>query len=282
MKKILTTIIILVLITILVWLDYTWEQRILKTNNENWTVISREKDWTFIKPWTWFKKPTVAILLLEKGTYGKLNNDVYYAHTLTFRKGVSEFDNIEIVDSKNNKSTSLKSLEEFKLIDDEKLKKMFWIYYSNSSMLHSLAEFLKTNVKSYIIIDALGEEKDITNYISSGLYNVKERVDEERVLSLTNQKPYIITNDDLSLVSISLANWFKKHKEFTTIDNNLDHNQINYSHSQMFFTITDVFSIKKIAKYNERDTALNFQLTFSKLYYPNKKSENEAMLFFDE
>ncbi len=221
-------------------------------------------------------------MLLENGAYGKLNSQYYFAHTMTFRRGEDGYGDIKIVDIQNQKSASCTSLEEFRALDEEKLQKLFWVKFTKTSVTYDLSEFLKKNVKNYVTIDPLGTERDITNYITSGQYKIREGDNEGHVWSLINNKPYSITESDLLLIQESLAKWYKGHPDFSSKNMTVYPNQLNYSHSQMFYTMTDIFSFNLKAKNNGRDTVLNIELTFSKLYYPDNKSENEAVFFDDE
>jgi len=281
-KKILITLAVLIGLTIYAWLEYTWADKVIANHDDTWTVISKQTDWTLIKPWTWFKNPIVTVMLLEDSAYGKLDSQYYFAHTVTFRMGEDDFERIDIVDIQNQKFASCTSLEEFRALDEEKLPKLFWVKFMKTSVIYDLSEFLKNNVRSYVTIDLLGAERDITNYITSGHYNIRELDNKGHVWTLINNKPYLITDADLILIQESLAKWYNDHPDFSSKNITVYPNQVNYSYSQMFYTMTDVFSFNPKAKNNGRDTILNIELTFSKLYYPVSKSENEAVFFHNE
>lgn len=269
-------------LAIYAWFEYTWADRVVANHKDKWTVVSKQTDWTLFKPWTWFKSPIITVMLLENGAYGKLSSQYYFAHTMTFKRGEADYEGINIVDIQNEKFASCNSLEEFRVLDEEKLKKLFWIKFTKASVIYDLSEFLKKNVKSYVTVDPLGNERDITNYITSGQYNIYEGDDKGHVFSLINSKPYSITNEDLLLVQKGLAKWYIDHPDFTTDKMTINLNQIKYSHSQIFFRMTDLFSLNQKAKNNAKDTAINIEFTFSKLYYPDNKSENEAIFFDNE
>lgn len=268
-------------LTIYAWLEYSWADKVVAKHKDKWTVVSKQTNWTLIKPWTWFKNPTVTVMLIENGAYGKLNSQYYFAHTMIFRRGEDNFRGIDLVDIQNQKFASCTSLKEIRTLDEVKLQKLFWVKFTKSSVIYDLSEFLKKNIKSYVTIDPLGTERDITNYITSGQYSIREGDEMGHVWALINNEPYSISEADLLLIQERLAQWYKDHPDFSSENMAVYPNQVNYSHSQMFYTMTDVFAFNPKAKNNGRDTILNIELTFSKLYYPDK-SENEAVFLDNE
>lgn len=277
-KKILNVTVILSLILGYAYFEYTWADRVISNVGDNWIVVGKRPiNVKLLKPWSWFiKNPVGSVLFVEKGGYGKLMDQYYFAHTLIVNLEEEDFSGITLIDVKSQKFTSI-SMGEFQKLNESDVKNLDWFPYDNGFM-YDLSEFLKENVKTFFALGVLAQEVDITNFIACGQYEIKDVREDGTVSSLINHSPYNIANDDLLLVREVLDDWFEENKTFESVEDEITIGEVKYRYSTMFYEMTDIYSFDLQTIVDNKDALVNFHITFSDLYFSDNKSDNEALI----
>lgn len=280
-KKILLSFLFLILLFFYARYEYSWSDKII-SNHKDWKVVTTDKTFYFIKPWTWFKQPIVTIQFIDNNFMGKYNKDIYFAHYKRISRVDDYIDNEKIlmIDFKNKLFTSCSSYIEFSKLDENQLKELGWVPYGKHDNISKILEYIQKNIKTYSMINIFGEEIDITKYIQSKKYIVNTQDYNGFVPYVINLEPYEITIQDLKIIERDYTTWLKKHTEYTSTSTKINFNQIHYKESKLYYrNLGDIYTLENLVKCKGEFKKIKIEFSFSKQVFPQTKTENSIMFW---
>jgi hypothetical protein len=244
---------------------------------KNWKLIDKRKSnnvnyLTVFRFWTWFKRPYEEMTFLDTTSVRKLNNNIFYANIYSAYLTEKDNQTIKFFDIHEKKSTSFQSKDEIKDLTLEEIKKGFWISISEGSRLYNVLEYYE-GIKPYFTINSLGKEIEVTNYILSGIYKLKDPTNKYQVY-LIKTIPYSIPKEDEALIISGLRNWLTENNVLNYKLPISISQSAQYLYSQVYmYTPADVYEIDVVLNENpEKDLTIHFTFTdqyFSKQFFPD-------------
>ena len=186
--------------------EYRWAfNNIEKKTKEGWILIDSSKSGSFVKPWTLFITPTTNLWFIKKDEISRLDSCTMLGHIFYARNngdGSAESESYDIYNCSEKKYYSLRSIEE---INTYHSSKTIWFKIEKNSEAFNICNFLCSLNKKYTMLDVLGREVDISNYIISGRYS---KVDSSNyIFSIINNNPYIPSELDENPIHDAIIKW---------------------------------------------------------------------------
>ena len=261
--------------------EYAWSDKIISSQNKEWTVLSKDKTFYFLKPWTWFKQPIVTIEFIDSNYFGKFSNTIYFAHTkrLSRLDDPIEHEGIMMIDTKNKQFTYCSNDKDFLAIDLSTINDLNWLPYSKrDGGISDIVNYINNNFRKYTMLNFFGDEIDISNYISTKKYKLNTKDYNGFVPYIINYNPYEINDQDLQLIEKDFKVWLERHPEFNPKSDKIYKSQIKYKESNLFYRdIADKFTLQSVLKHKNIDTLISINFSFSKHVYPQSNTKNSIL-----
>lgn len=282
-RLILALIAIIISVYILYWYDYKRFPNATKEQiptEYKVTYVATQKGISLgglLRPYVWLFRQPVKILYINNMETARINSRYYCTQFVLFDYDLDEPTSQTLVyDVINHTHFKLKTKEEIQKIANGETRGME--FFKNKEWVDNVLDtFLPKFIKPYKMMDELGDDVDVSYYISSGLYNVKRAFKDTIVYSLTNNHPYTPNKKDVELLLNKLR---KDYSGKYVIPNNLDTSNIEYDETIWnWVRLVDVF---KLNLKNNKNTLDSISFTYSKLINPSlMEYENSVVIIND-
>ena len=215
MKKTLTTTGIIIVIGLFIYFvmirpEYRWPEKIIKQQTDlGYNLITKSKSgvWIF-KPWTWFKETTTDLWFSKKNELARLDSvtmmgRIYIVSYIDSELKASSY--FEIFNSAEYKVSYIDNPSNFKTFDPNKVE---WHKQKKGTTEGDLLDYFSSMNKKYTMLNILGEDVDISNYIISGNYTLVDN--SKHILRIRNNKPYIPILKDETLIRLAITECLNK------------------------------------------------------------------------
>lgn len=115
-KKIIWTIVAVLIVGLLAFKDYYWGYYALTKSDLK--IICTKTDWFLLKPWTWIKQPVTQILWLDEAAPISEDRNYYIATVYYKRLGGELIHTIDVIDIKNNRFAGIEKQDIQNLFPD--------------------------------------------------------------------------------------------------------------------------------------------------------------------
>ena len=255
------------------WFDYyNWPNSVKKEiGGSEITYVATDTEWDITRPYSWIWGIPKEILLVKNKSCGRLDSQYYFTQYVNISR---EFEvpttNLIIYDILNGKHTIVneKFMKEASFAD---LKKLDFVQNKNWIDI-TLDTFIVNFVKPYNMIGMLGENLDITSFISMGFYSIKDAY-KSTAYSLLNNAPYCLTKNDYQLLNVEIHKFFDPN--LFILPANFNKSNTKYKESRIGYKITDFFETS-IKTNTGKDTTIEF--TFSQLTFPKSDEPNSVII----
>jgi hypothetical protein len=144
MKKIIGIAAIMIILGGWIYLDYSWDERIIKKVAKDGWVPAAVNDSYVIHPWNFIKCSVVGVWFVNPSGMFRLSDDIVVAGVMHFDRDEGQSNSYELFDC-SKKLTAYISLEELKAADFTKVK---WHSFEEGTPGARLIEFISSQLSS--------------------------------------------------------------------------------------------------------------------------------------
>jgi hypothetical protein len=242
--------------------DYSWANEIIETKtNEDWILVATSTSAAIIKPWTLFQAPVTDIWFAKKGDIARLDDTHMIGHiySASYNDDKTEgYEYFKIFNCSENKSVILDNDSEITNFDPTKAD---WIASEEGTPGAKIMDYYCAQNKQYSMLNFLGEDIDISNYIISGKYSLVDT--SQFIFEIRNNYPYVPTMDDEVLLRDAITSWL--HEKYTNENFNLPldlYSKCKYKTSLLTYGIPDdIYTVEINPNLKIGKIAIEFQFT---------------------
>jgi hypothetical protein len=143
-KKIIGIALIVIIMGGWIYLDYTWDERVIRRVSSDGWVPAAVNDNYVIYPWNFIKCSIVGIWFVNPSDMFRLSDNVVVAGVMHLDRDESQLSSLELFDC-TKKATAYISPEELKAEDFSKIK---WYSFENGTPGAQLIEFISSRLPS--------------------------------------------------------------------------------------------------------------------------------------
>ena len=144
MKKIIGIIAIVAILCGWIYLDYSWDERLIKNVSKDGWIPAAVNDSYVIHPWNFIKCSVVGVWFVNPSSMFRISDDMVIAGVMHFDRDEGQSNNYELFDC-SKKLTAYISLEELKAGDITKVK---WHSSEEGTPGGQLIEFISSRLSS--------------------------------------------------------------------------------------------------------------------------------------
>lgn len=144
MKKIIGIAVIVIILGGWIYLDYSWDERLIRKVARDGWVPAAVNDNYVIHPWNFIKCSVVGIWFVNPSSMFRLSADIVIAGVMHFDRDEGQSNSLELFDCPK-KLTAYISPEELKAGDFTKVK---WYSFENGTPGAQLIEFISSRLSS--------------------------------------------------------------------------------------------------------------------------------------
>jgi hypothetical protein len=144
MKKIIGISIVVIILGGWIYLDYSWDERLIRRVSTHGWIPAAVNDKYVIHPWNFIKCSVIGIWFVNPSGMFRISDDIVIAEVMHFDRDQCQSNSFELVDC-TKKLTAYISSEEAKAIDFTKIK---WHSFDHGTPGAQLIEFISSRLSS--------------------------------------------------------------------------------------------------------------------------------------
>ena len=159
MKKILGIVAVMIVLGVWIFLDYTWDDRLIRKVSADGWIPAAVNDKYVIHPWNFIKCSVVGIWFVNPSDMYRLSDDIVIANVMHFDRDAGQSDGFELLDCKK-RQTAYISIEELKTAD---FSKVVWHSFEKGTPGDQLIDFISNRLSSIPIYDKTQKKSQPTS-----------------------------------------------------------------------------------------------------------------------